>query len=1057
MPLFIVQFFGAFNDNVFKNALVIMLTFELAVTFNLNPELMVSLAAGLFIFPFFLFSGIAGKIADKFEKSKLIQILLGTLVGGLLILTTYGIWVISAITIGSALLGFFSSFFIPKTTTQDVSLKLSFNFIKETFTILKESRQSRPVWLSIFGISWFWFVGATFLSQFPIYAKSVIGGDASIVTLLLAIFSIGIGLGSILCNRLLKGVVQATYIPIGAFFITLFGLDLFFASQSLVATDALINIGQFFEKPIYWRITIDLILMAVSGGVYIVPLFAILQKNADTKHKSRTIAANNIINALFMVCSALLCMFMFKNGYDVLEIFLLTSILNAFVGIYICKLLPNALPKTVLQFLFKLFYRVEILGVDNFTKAGDRVLIVANHTSLLDAALLVAFLPEKLTFAINTFVAKKWWVKPFLLMVNAFPIDPTNPMATKRLINVLKQNQKCVIFPEGRITRTGSLMKVHEGPGLIADKADAQILPIRINGAQYSSWSYLKKIVRIQWFPKITLTVLPSQKLKADSLVSGRARRKIMGEKLYDLMTNLLFNTSDISETLYQSLLNSGVVHGWKTTVLEDVERRPLNYRDIITRSHVLGSYLSKSTKMGEAVGLLLPNTCGTVVAFWALHAFGRVPAMINFSTGMKNVISSCTTAKLRIIYTSRRFIEMANLEEMVVALELDGFTVSYLEDAKKSISALDKLKGLISARFPGYMYRWRVSKTNRASEKPAVVLFTSGSEGMPKAVVLSHKNIQANRYQVGSIVDFNPKDIVFNALPMFHSFGLTAGTLLPLLSGIKIFLYPSPVHYKVVPEMIYDSNATIMFGTNSFLAGYGKYAHPYDFYSIRYIFAGAEKLQDTVRSLFQTKFGIRIFEGYGATETAPVISINTPMQNKLGTVGKILPGISYTLDPVPGVENGGKLMLSGPNIMLGYWLSEKPGVLVSPEASVYDTGDIVSIDADGFITIQGRAKRFAKVAGEMVSLTAVEQAISKLAPDFMHAVISEIDEKKGEKLILITEDASLDRKILSTGFKAEGISEISVPKVIEHLKKIPLLGTGKIDYTALTQTFCKR
>lgn len=1123
-PLFVVQFFGAFNDNVFKNALVIILTYKLADQLNFNPEIIVSLAAGLFILPFFLFSATAGKIADKYEKSRLIQlikyaevvlmigasigfflnsvpilmiilfglgaqssffgpvkygilpehlkedelisgnglissgtflsILLGTIIGGLLILAPNGIWVISAISIGASLVGLGSSFLIPITKNQDASLKISLNFIKETIIVLKDATKTRSIFLSIFGISWFWFVGATLLAQFPIYVKSFIGGDETIVTLILAVFSIGIGLGSLLCNRLLKGVVQATYVPLGALCITIFGLDLYFSSQLLIPSGDLINFGTFFQSSLHWRILLDLLCIAIAGGLYVVPLFAILQKNADDTHKSRTIAANNVVNALFMVASAGMCMALFSYDYTVIEIFLVLAVLNSFVGLYICKLLPAALPKIFLRFVLKLLYRVDVVGLENYSKAGKRVLILANHTSLLDAVLLVAFIPEKLTFAINTNVAKKWWVRPFLGVVNAFAMDPTNPMSTKSLIKLLRTDQKCVIFPEGRITRTGSLMKVHEGPGLIADKSDSMLLPIRIDGAQYSPWSYIKHVVRLQWFPKVTLHILAPQKLTAAKDISGRDRRKIMGEKLYDLMTRMIFNTSNYKKTLYQSLLNAGSIHGWSHLVLEDVERKSMSYSQIIMRSNILGQVISKVTKMSQIVGVMLPSSSAAVIMFWALQAFGRVPAMINFSAGKKSILSACKTAQLTCIYTSKRFVKLANLQEVVHCLENEGFEIRYLEDTASSIGVFRKLWGFITSKFPSLMYRFRVPFDYRNSNKPAVVLFTSGSEGVPKGVVLSHQNIQSNRYQVGSRIDFNRKDIVFNALPMFHSFGLTVGTLLPLLFGIKTFLYPSPLHYRVVPELVYDINATIMFGTNSFLAGYAKYAHPYDFYSIRYIFAGAEKLQDNVRTLWQNKFGIRILEGYGATETSPVISINTPMQNKAGTVGRLLPEMNFKLEPVPGLKDAGKLVISGPNIMLGYFLSKNPGILVKPKDGLYDTGDIVSMDESGFITIQGRAKRFAKIGGEMVSLTAVEECVSSLSPTFLHAVISDVDEKKGEKLILITEDSTLDRNIIIQFFKQNGVSELSIPKVIEYVPKMSLLGTGKIDYVQLQTNY---
>ncbi len=315
---------------------------------------------------------------------------------------------------------------------------------------------------------------------------------------------------------------------------------------------------------------------------------------------------------------------------------------------------------------------------------------------------------------------------------------------------------------------------------------------------------------------------------------------------------------------------------------------------------------------------------------------------------------------------------------------------------------------------------------------------------------MLSHENIQANRFQLASRVDFGPTDIVFNALPIFHSFGLTGGTLLPVLSGIRTFLYPSPLHYRIVPELIYASNATIMFGTDTFLSGYARFANPYDFYSLRYVFAGAEKLKDETRKLWSEKYGVRILEAYGATETSPALSANTAMHNRPGSVGRLLPGIKSRLQAVPGIDEGGKLIVSGANVMLGYLYADNPGVLVKPENGEYDTGDIVDLDPEGYVTIKGRAKRFAKIAGEMVSLTAVEAYLAELWPEFQSAVVAIPDSKKGEALVLITNNKDASRETISAFAKNQGIGELSVPRNIKKVDELPVLGTGKTDYVAL-------
>jgi acyl-[acyl-carrier-protein]-phospholipid O-acyltransferase/long-chain-fatty-acid--[acyl-carrier-protein] ligase len=1120
LPLFITQFLGAFNDNVYKNALVILITYVAAEKAGLNSQIMVTLAAGIFILPFFLFSATAGQLADKYEKAFLIQIikfveiilmigatigfylesvgflmtilflmgtqstffgpikygilpekieedeliggnglieagtfisiLVGTLIGGLLILTENGILMISSMVILVAILGWVSSFYIPKGQAASPELRVDYNFLKETWVIISHAKQNREIFLSILGISWFWLVGATFLAQFPTYAKDIIGGNEQLVTLFLSVFTIGVGIGSLLCNQMLKGEVEATFVPLGIIGVTLFTVDLYFASQHsfINAGEELIGAGAFLSHWSSWRILGDMFMISISSGVYIVPLYAIIQSRSETAHRSRTIASNNILNALFMVISAVGTMLMLTLGFDVNQVFLAVAILNTAVAIYTCQLLPAALLKSILFWVFNALYKVEVKGLENFKNVQkEKVIIIANHLSYLDAALIATYIPSKLTFAINTKVAQHWLVKPFLNLMDTFPLDPTNPMAAKSLIESIKDKNHVVIFPEGRITVTGSLMKVYEGSGMIADKSGAHIVPIRIDGAQYTPFSRLKGNISTRWFPKITLTVLEPQKFDIPDHIKGGARRSMAGSQLYDMMTLMMFQASNYRQTLFQSLLDAKTTHGAGHVITEDIQRDPVTYDHLITKCFILGKPVSKMTQPGEYVGVLLPNMVSTVVMFFALQAYARVPAMLNFSVGKRNLLSACEIAGIKIVFTSRKFVETANLEETAQAMEEAGVRLIYLEDFAKSISLLDKAAGFLGGFFPQSYYH-RICD-NDDTDSPAVVLFTSGSEGTPKGVVLSHANILANRHQTGARIDFGPNDVVFNALPVFHSFGLTGGTLLPMLSGAKVFFYPSPLHYRIIPELSYDANATIMFGTDTFLSGYAHYGHPYDFYSLRYVFAGAEKLKEETRKMWAEKFGVRIFEGYGATETAPILALNTPMQNKPGTVGRLVPGIQYRLQEVPGIKDGGRLIVSGPNIMLGYLLSIMPGKLVPPEDGWYDTGDIVDIDDEGYITIKGRAKRFAKVGGEMISLTAVEDFLSKLWPEHTHAVVAIPDEKKGEQLILVTENKEAQRQEIIEYVRNQGLSELGLPKTIIHVEQIPLLGTGKIDYVS--------
>jgi acyl-[acyl-carrier-protein]-phospholipid O-acyltransferase/long-chain-fatty-acid--[acyl-carrier-protein] ligase len=709
--------------------------------------------------------------------------------------------------------------------------------------------------------------------------------------------------------------------------------------------------------------------------------------------------------------------------------------------------------KLLVRCLLRLLYGVTVNGMENYHQAGNRVLIVANHASLLDGILLYAWLPETPTFAINTGVASRRSFRFFLQFVDLFEMDPNSPLSLKSMIRFIRDNRKAVIFPEGRITTTGTLMKIYEGPALIADKADAMILPIAIDGAQLSPFSYLKDRGHVKRFPRITLTILPPRKMDINPDLSGHARRKEAALRLEKLMLQLQFVTYDYRKTLFLGLCDATSKYGKKLVVLEDTNQAELTYGQLITRSLVLSRILEKQTSTGEHTGLLLPNTATIVVCLFALQYLGRVPAMLNFTSGIQNIVKACKTAKIRTVCTSSTFIERAGLHALVEELQ-QHVKLVYLEDLREQIGITDKIAGAWLARKPEASYRRRTATIN--PDSPAIILFTSGSEGVPKGVVLSHANILSNFAQVRVHIDFKPSDIVFTCLPLFHSFGLNAGLIMPLLGGSKIFLYPTPLHYRIIPQLVYEKNATIFFGANTFYKGYAKYAHAYDFHSLRYVVAGAEKLRDDTRQMYVDKFGIRIFEGYGVTETSPVISVNTPLMSRSGTVGLPLPGMECYLDPVEGIDDGGRLVVSGPNIMLGYLLHDSDGRIVPPETARgkgwHDTGDIASIDEDGYITILGRAKRFAKLGGEMVSLTTVEELAMHCWPEANHAAVALPDDKKGEKIILVTDYHGADRKQLQEVVRKLKLSELFIPRKIVLAEELPVLGTGKINYLLLAE-----
>lgn len=710
------------------------------------------------------------------------------------------------------------------------------------------------------------------------------------------------------------------------------------------------------------------------------------------------------------------------------------------------------LPRRLLGALLRCLFRLEVRGLEHFKALeGQSAVIIANHQSFLDPLLLAVFLPDKPAFAMNVHQAKKWYFRPLLALVEVFLVDPMQPMSTKGIIKRLKEGEKVVVFPEGRITTSGGVMKVYEGTGLVIDRTQAMVLPVRVEGAQYSRLSRLDGKVRQRWFPRISITVLPPRRLELPAEMFGKKRRALAASRVYDMLTDSGFGASRRQETLLAALAAASRQHDMHRNIATDATRAELSYHKLWTRAFALSNVLGREAGDWNTVGMLLPTSLAALVTFLALHLQGRVPAMLNYSAGARSLLAACDMAEVRTVVTARAFIEKARLQEVIEALKVST-RILYLEDLRQNIRFSDRLEALLSASAPEQSLSSMPCRVATPGE-PAVILFTSGSEGMPKGVALSHENILSNIRQVAACIGFTEADIMLNAMPVFHSFGLTVGTILPLVLGIRVVMYPNPLHYRIVPEMCYDSRATILLGTDTFLNGYARGAHPYDFHNVRLAVAGAEKLKETTRRLYADRFGLRILEGYGVTETSPVIAVNTPLQHKAGTVGRALPGIGLKLEPVEGIERGGRLMVSGPNVMLGYLKHDQPGV-IQPQGEWYDTGDIVDVDAEGYISILGRAKRFAKVGGEMVSLAAVEEFAASLWPDQGHAALALPDPRKGEHIVLLTERQDAAREALVQHAKAEGVSDLMVPRKVTFMEKLPRLSTGKIDYLPLKEMF---
>ena len=1110
-PLFWCQFFSAFNDNFLKTSLIFLILFKMAGP-DSGAESLITLAGAIFIFPYFILSALGGEAADRFDKSIVAQrlkfveigialvavlgfwlhsvpllfvalflfgviaalfgpikygilpdhlaqselpagnalvegatfiaILLGTIVGGLAARGGGDPASFAGLMIGFALMCWISALFIPRTGEGAPDLAIDWNIARSTVVLLRYLWNDRRLWWAALVVSWFWLAGAVALSLMPPLLKNGLGAAEEVITVYLAVFSVCIAVGSALAAWLASGRVVLLPTVLGAILLGVFCVDLGWWLLG-VAEQPGRGITEVFTSLRGVHVGIDLAGMAIAGGLFIVPSFTALQAWAGPEHRARVIAANNVLNAAFMVVSGVAIAVVQLAGVTPAALFMFLGVANLAIAVAVLRTLPTNPVRDFLSIVFRAFYGLEVQGIENIAKAGPNAIVALNHVSFLDAPLALSMLDREPVFAIDSNIAQRWWVKPFLRFTRAMPLDPTKPWGTRTLIRAVQAGEALIIFPEGRLTVTGSLMKVYDGAGLIADKSDAMVVPVRIKGLEQTPFTRLDRAqVRRKLFPKVSVTILEPVKLYVDPELKGKRRRIAAGAALYEVMSELVFRTTSTDRTIPEAMIEAANAHGMSWIAVEDPVTGPLSYRRLLLGAAVLGRKLLPLAAEGQAIGVLLPNANGTVVTLLALMSAGRVPAMLNFSSGPANVASACRTATLHTIICSRAFVEKGRLEKLIEHLSPD-YRIVYLEDLRATVTLGDKLRGMRELKAP---------LVARKPDDPATIMFTSGSEGVPKGVVLSHRNILANAAQAEARIDFGRRDIVFNVLPVFHSFGLTVGLILPLVHGVRVYMYPSPLHYRIVPEMIYGTNATILFGTDTFLAGYARSANEYDFRSLRYILAGAEPVRETTRRIYMEKFGIRILEGYGVTEAAPAISLNTPMFNKFGTVGRLFPGMEARLEPVPGVEEGGRLYVRGPNVMLGYLRPENPGVIEPPVDGWHDTGDIVSIDAQGFITIKGRVKRFAKVGGEMVSLAAVEALAGELWPDALSGATTIPDLRKGERLILVTTHTTPNRSEFIAFARSKGASELLIPSEFIVLEKMPLLGSGKVDNLAVAK-----
>ncbi|MEI5677474.1 MULTISPECIES: AMP-binding protein [unclassified Mesorhizobium] len=701
--------------------------------------------------------------------------------------------------------------------------------------------------------------------------------------------------------------------------------------------------------------------------------------------------------------------------------------------------------QALLYLPLKLIYRVRDGKMRAARDAAAPVIYVVTHQSRLDPALMLALLPENTLHILDERSARSHWLEPWRELGRTIAFNAEHVFVSRRLVRVLKGKGRLAVYIPADVEPDVKSFRLYRAVARIALQADAKIIPVFIDGARHLPFSLTprEKAPR-SWFPRLTVSTL--EPMTIQQMVGDTDMRP--SDALFDRVAEARLAAADPKRSLFQAVRHAAFRYGAGHPIVEDVVSGALSYQRLLIGARVLGQRFARLSAPGEAVGVLLPNTNGMVLSLLGLVSASRVAAMLNYTAGPASVTAAVRTAVIRTIVSSHAFIEKAGLADIVEAAEKGGAKFVWIEELRDSTSLFDKIAA-------SCLYWWPVHSQD--ADKPAVILFTSGSEGTPKAVVLSSRNLVANAMQAEARINIGPDDKLLNVLPAFHSFGLTGGTILPLVSGVRLFLYPSPLHYKIIPDIAAKIRPTVMFGTDTFLAGYARNADGDEFSSLRFAVAGAEPVKADTRRIWRERFNAEIIEGFGLTEAAPVVSVNTVTHNRDGTVGRLLPGMRMRLEPVEGIPEGGRLWLQGPNVMLGYMTADQPGVLQSLGSGWHDTGDIVSIDREGFLTIRGRAKRFAKIAGEMVSLDAVEMLVQSLWPEEHHAAVAVPDKRRGERIVLITTAGDADPSLLRQYGKLSGAAELMVPQDIVKVGEIPLLGSGKTDYVSARKLAIER
>ncbi|MFN8009289.1 MAG: acyl-[ACP]--phospholipid O-acyltransferase [Terriglobia bacterium] len=984
------------------------------------------------------------------EMTTFVAIILGTVAGSLLSqLFQAQLYWAGLILVFLALVGVATSSAMGLLPPANLNARFEANFLRSVFKTMSLVRQDRVLWLAVAGSVYFWFLGQLFQTNILLFGKNALHLQDSHVGLLMAFLAIGIGLGSYVAGRVSGNVIEYGLIPLGSIGICLFA--------------AILAIPGWDFRPAAVLVTA----LGFSSGFFIVPLNALLQHRPDPGVKGSVVAVANLMTFVGMLIAAgFYWILTVPAHFPPHLVFLTGAILTSVATLYVCWLLPDSLVRLVLWLLTHSIYRFRTYGRENVPAKGG-VLFVCNHLSFVDALLLIASTDRQIRFLMEEEIYEFPLIKPFARIMGVIPVS--SRQGPRALIHSLREATRLVqegevvcIFAEGQITRTGQLLPFRKGFERIMRNAEAPIVPICLDRVWGSIFSFQKG--RFLW--KMPHFSFQPVTVAFGKPMPGQSSADVVRQAVQELASEAYQLRKPDQFPLPIAFIDQARRHPFRFAAADGNNPKVTSF-GILMRSVYLARLLRNRWRDEKMIGLLLPPSVAGAVTNIAVTLSGKVPVNLNYTVSQEILNSCVRQCGIQTIITSRQFLERLKFPTPDNAV--------ILEDLAKARSIGGQLAALFLVCFlpSRFLMKSLGAKTRASVDDLATIIFSSGSTGDPKGVMLSHHNILSNIEGMNQVFMVTRRDKILGILPFFHSFGFTGTLWFPLLTGMGTVYHPNPLEARVIGTLVWRYRATILLATPTFLQSYLRRCLPEDFGSLRFVMVGAEKLSDRLGGAFEEKFGIRPLEGYGCTECSPIVSVNVAdfrapgfyqVGQKKGRIGHPLPGVSVRIvDPetteILPVGQVGILQVKGPNVMIGYLnRPEKTAEVI--QDGWYTTGDLAQKDGDGFITITDRLSRFSKIGGEMVPHLKVEETLNQLSgtSELQFAVAGVPDEKKGERLVVLHTLNGEKIKEVQSALANSGLPNLWIPRpnAFYRIEKIPVLGTGKLDLRCIREMALK-